>query len=84
VQCLYLLGCLYPEDGARSLLRNVDNDITGYITSRHKPSATHFSESPREGGNFSDSGVKREVRVAGVVTSEAKKGYKSGCIDGYT
>lgn len=41
--------------------------------SRRKSSATYFSESPREGGNFSDSVVKREVRITGVVTSEAKK-----------
>jgi hypothetical protein len=43
--------------------------------SRHKSSATYFSESPREGGNFSDSVVEREVRDTGVATNGAKKGY---------
>jgi hypothetical protein len=38
--------------------------------SRHKSSETYFSESPREGGNFSDSVVMHEVRATGVVTSE--------------
>jgi hypothetical protein len=80
----HILRCLYPEDGGSSFLRNVDNDMAGYITWRHKSSATYFSESPREGSNFSVSVVKREVHITGIVTGETDKRYKSGCIDGYT